>query len=428
VPISHASLYNLVCWHNEAYAVTPADRATQIASSAFDASVWEIWPYLAAGASVHIVGEATRADPARLVRWLAAHEITLSFLPTPLAEAALRERWPEPLALRVLLTGGDKLRRRPQRKLPFRLVNHYGPTENTVVSTFAEISAEGAGPPPIGRPLPNTSVHVLDAELRPVPIGVPGELHVGGVQLAAGYWNRPELSAQKFIDHPFQRGERLYKTGDRVRWLAEGEIEFLGRIDEQVKIRGVRIEPGEIEALLARHRAVREAVVLARDDGGGEARLVAYVVAQDAAAGLRDELRAALRGQLPEAMVPSHFVMLDALPLTPNGKIDRQRLPAPEAALPRREYVRARNRLEEILAGTWAEVLGVERVGIEDNFFELGGHSLNAMQIVSRLHRELRVELPVAELFAAPTIASLSARVEALRGTPASAQREQLEL
>ena len=362
VPITHASLFNLICWHQQAYEVTPADRATQIAGPAFDASVWEIWPYLTAGASVHIPDEATRLDPGRLLRWLIEQRITLSFLPTPLAEAALRESWPEDGALRVLLTGGDRLSQRPAHKLPFRLINHYGPTENTVVSTCAEVQASdtSSAAPPIGRPLPNTRAYVLDPHLQPVPVGVPGELLVGGVQLAAGYLNRPELSAEKFIADPFSAtpGARLYRTGDLVRFLPDGNIEFLGRIDHQVKLRGYRIELGEIESALRRHLAIREVVVLAREDAPGDKRLVAYVVAENPPADLVDQLRTLIRASLPEYMVPAAFVTLDKFPLTPNGKVDRRALPAPDgAAYAARGYEVPVGEVEATLAQIWADVL-----------------------------------------------------------------------
>jgi len=358
-----------------------------------------------------------------MVRWLAERQITLSFLPTPLAEAVLRENWPETAALRVLLTGGDKLNQRPAKELPFRLVNHYGPTENTVVSTCAEVTAEGArnAAPSIGRPLPNTRAYVLDGHLQPVPIGVPGELLLGGAQLSSGYWNRADLTAEKFIADPFpsEPGARLYKTGDLVRWLPQGELEFLGRIDHQVKLRGFRIEPGEIEAGIARHAAVREAVVIAREDIPGDKRLVAYLVTENPPADLVDELRALLRTMMPEHMVPAAFVLLDAFPLTPNGKLDRKALPAPDtAAHAARGYEAPLGDIEAALAQIWCDVLKLERVGRHDHFFELGGHSLLAMQVVSRVRLKLNVELPLRELFAAPTVSRLAVRIEALRAQP----------
>ena len=284
VAITHGSLMNLVRWHHRVYQVSSTDRATQVAGLAFDASVWEVWPYLTTGASIHIVDEETRLSPEKLIEWLDTERITISFLPTPLAEAVLDEQWPNGICLRTLLTGGDRLRRAPRRALPFRLANNYGPTENTVVTTWTFITegdaSESVTPPPIGRPVDNAQVYVLDGELRLVPIGVVGELFIGGENLARGYWSRPDLTAEYFIPHPFslEPGERLYRTGDRVRLLADGQIEFLGRVDEQVKVRGFRIELGEIEATLAEQEEIKEAVVVAREDSAGEKRLVAYVV------------------------------------------------------------------------------------------------------------------------------------------------------
>jgi amino acid adenylation domain-containing protein len=407
VQITHASLCNLIHWHQRAYEVNPADRATQIAGPAFDASVWELWPYLTAGASVHLPDEATRLDAGALVRWLVEQRITVSFLPTPLAEAALREHWPKDTALRVLLTGGDRLNQRPGQALPFRLVNHYGPTENTVVSTCAEVELAIRGAPPIGRPLPNTRAYVVDAHLKPVPVGVPGELLVGGVQLAAGYWKRPELTEEKFVPDPFHPGERLYRTGDLVRYLADGNIEFLGRVDTQVKVRGFRIELGEIEAALSEHAGVRETVVLAREDIPGDKRLVAYVVGEASATELKEHLAA----RLPSYMLPAAFVTLDQLPLTPNGKVDRRALPVPEGTGLEAEYIAPRNATEEKLAQIWAEVLKRERVGVHDNFFELGGHSLLAVTLIERMRRA-GLKGDVRALLTTPTVAGFAAATE----------------
>jgi amino acid adenylation domain-containing protein len=281
VAIEHRSLMNLIHWHLRTYAVTGDDRATLVASPAFDASVWEIWPYLACGASIHIPDEATAGLPQALLAWLARERITLSFLPTPLAEAALELAWPSDLRLRALLTGGDKLHRAPRKPLPFRLVNHYGPTENTVVTTFAPVDSDSRGEaaPPIGRPIDNVRVYVLDRHGNPVAIGAAGELCLAGDGLARGYFHLPELTAEKFVTNHLEggAGSRLYKTGDVVRYRADGNLEFLGRLDHQVKIRGFRIELGEIEGVLGEHPAVRECSVLAREDKPGEQRLVAYL-------------------------------------------------------------------------------------------------------------------------------------------------------
>jgi acyl carrier protein len=272
-----------------------------------------------------------------------------------------------------------------------------------------EVNPGDAGTPPIGRPLPNTRAYVVDAHLNPVPVGVPGELLVGGVQLARGYWNRPELSAEKFIADPFRPGERLYRTGDLVRYLADGNIEFLGRIDEQVKIRGFRIELGEIESALSQHPAIREAVVLAREDSPGDKRLVAYLVAKGEAPSV-SELKEFLARQLPHHMVPSAFVVLQALPLTPNGKVDRRALPAPDALghSPQRPYVAPSGEIEERLAAIWAQLLGRERVSARDNFFELGGDSVGMVRMRARIQEGFGRELPIVELFRRPTIAALA--------------------
>jgi amino acid adenylation domain-containing protein len=414
VEIRHAGLWNLVAWHQELYAVTAADRATVVANPAFDASVWEIWPYLTAGASLHIPEEAVRLSPDRLARWWAAEGITLSFLPTPLAEAVMTEELPAGLALRALITGGDLLHRGPVPGAPFRLMNHYGPSEASVVSTVAPVEEGEAGLPPIGRPIANLRVHVLDEDGELAPVGEAGELCVAGVGLARGYLGRPDLTAGSFVPDPFAPapGERMYRTGDLVRWREDGNLDFLGRIDHQVKVRGLRIELGEIEAALARHPAVRKAAVLLR-----AGRLVACVAAPGEPRPDAAELRSLLAERLPDYMVPAVFVMLDALPLSPNGKVDRRALeeialPAPTPARPDRTG----SPLEEALAGIWAEVLGVPRVGLDDDFFSLGGHSLLATRVLSRVRRSLGVALQPRVLFEAPTVAGLARIVDRTQG------------
>ena len=283
VEIRHRSLLNLVSWHQRVYEVTAQDRATQVAGPAFDASVWEIWPYLSAGASIHVIADETRNSPHELIGCLAEEAVTLSFLPTALAEMVLDAPWPDGMRLRALLTGGDKLHRAPRHDLPFRLVNHYGPTENTVVTTWAAVQPGSESAPPIGRPIDNVQVYVLDVHGQPAPVGVPGELCIAGDSLTPGYRNHSELTATKLVANPFDGtpGGRLYRTGDRVRYRADGNLDFLGRLDAQVKLRGFRVEPGEVESVLAQHPAVRESVVVAREEARGDARLVAYVVEQN---------------------------------------------------------------------------------------------------------------------------------------------------
>ncbi|WP_420127105.1 non-ribosomal peptide synthase/polyketide synthase [Longimicrobium sp.] len=417
VAVEHASLGALCAWHVRAFGVTAADRATQVASPGFDAAVWEVWPYLTCGASVHVVSEEVRADPPALRDWLVQHAITVSFIPTPVAEPMLALEWPADTALRWMLTGGDRLRARPRAGMPFALANNYGPTECTVVATSGVVEAEGARAPSIGGPIESTRVYVLDAGLRPLPVGVPGELCIGGAQVARGYLNRPGLTAERFVPDPFsaEGGARLYRSGDKVRWLADGTIEYLGRLDEQVKVRGFRIELGEIEAALRGAPGVVDSAVLAREDGTGDRRLVAYVVGGAEA----DALREQLRRSLPEYMVPTAFVPLDALPLTPNGKLDRKALPAPDLAPPEASYIAPRTPSEEMLAGVWGEMLGRERVGAEDSFFELGGHSLLATRVAARVREVLGVDLPLRSVFERPLLSQLAAEIDRLRGTGA---------
>ncbi|HYO52246.1 non-ribosomal peptide synthetase, partial [Archangium sp.] len=419
VEVSHASLGNLVAWHQREYEVKPEDRATQVSGPAFDASVWELWPYLTAGASLHVPSDEVRAAPGRLLEWMAQEGVTLSFLPTPLAEVVLGEEWPEGLALRALLTGGDRLHRRPRQGQNARLMNHYGPTENTVVATWAPVVGEAGTLPPIGRPVSNAQAYVLDEGLNPVPVGVSGELYIGGESLARGYLDRPELTAERFIPNPFsgKPGTRLYRTGDVVRWSVQGELEFIGRADSQVKVRGFRIELGEIEAVLAQHAGVREAVVVAWESAPGVKQLVAYVVARQEGEADAGALRAFLKERLPEYMVPSAFMLLEALPLTPNGKVDRRALPAPvlEGGERRADFVEPRTEMERKLAEVWASVLKLPRIGVHDNFFELGGDSIRSMQIVAQAH-QAGLKVTSKQLFQHQTIAELAPVVVDARG------------
>ncbi|MCP4656497.1 MAG: amino acid adenylation domain-containing protein, partial [bacterium] len=401
VEIRHSGLTNLVRWHQRTYRVTAADRATQVAGLSFDASVREIWPYMTAGASLHLPDDETRISPPRLVSWLARKSITLSFQPTPLAEALLAEPWPAGTGLRALLTGGDRLHKRPGSSFPAALRNHYGPTENTVVTSAGTVQPQAPRLPTIGRPIANTAVYVVDRKQRPVPIGVAGELVARGVGLARGYSRRPALSAERFVPDPWSQtaGARLYRTGDLVRWRPDGRIDFLGRIDHQVKIRGFRIELGEIEEGLGEHPAVAEAVVIPREE-----RLVAWMVPASDAEFAVAELRRFLAERLPDYMVPGIFSSLAELPLLPSGKVDRAalgRLPLPEGPWPGETRVAPRSPVEEVLAGIWAELLDLDpgRIGVHDNFFELGGHSLVVTQLASRIRDLLGVEIELRSIF-----------------------------
>ena len=412
VQVQHGSVVNLSQWHRSVYGIGPKDRATQVARLVFDASVWEIWPYLTAGASVYLADEWTLASSARLVQWLAKNEITISFLPTPLAHAVLQECWPPSTALRTMLTGGDVLRHITEASYPFKLVNNYGPTESTVVATWGEVEiGETRREPSIGRPIHNAQVHILDRKLGAVPVGITGEIYLGGAGLARGYLKRADLTAERFIPNPFsdRPGARLYKTGDLGSYLADGRIVFRGRADEQIKIRGYRVEPAEIEAALAQHPAVKEAVVVARQDNSTEKRLIGYVVFKESKRETGDVLRNFLKEKLPDYMIPALFVSLDELPLTPSGKIDRHALPAPDHERPslKTEFVTARTPSEKALAEIWCQALGLPQVGVYDNFFELGGDSILSIQIIARAGKA-GFRLTPQQIFQHQTIAQLA--------------------
>ena len=383
VQITHDGLLNLVFWHQRAFEVTSGDRVTQMTSPAFDATGWELWPYFTCGASVYLLNEEQRVDPILCRDYLLDHHITITFLPTALAESLLALEWPSQSVLRFLLTGADTLHCYPSTWLPFALINNYGPTESTVVTTSGRVPSimHAERPPSIGYPIDNIQLYILDEHLRRVPIGTPGELYIGGIGLAKGYLNRPELNAEKFIPHPWsdRPGERLYRTGDLVRFLPDGQVDFLGRVDYQIKIRGYRIEPDEIIAVLNRYTAVQASMVLAREDTSGDKRLVAYVVLNQGMSASINALQEWLAELLPDYMIPAVFVQLDALPVTPNGKIDRAALPVPDVSnILQREDMTTMpmNQIEVQIESIVANLLGLEKVGLDENFFMLGGQFL----------------------------------------------------
>ena len=417
VVVTHANAANLLPRAVETFGVEPGGVVLQTASSSFDASLLEVFVALLSGAALHVAGREVVLSPERLAALLREREIDVWVSTPALLDSLLEEDFP---ALRTISTGGDRCSAETAARWSRgrRLFNMYGPTETTIYTT-AHLCAPGvAEAPPIGRPVANARVYVLDAWGEPVPAGVPGELHVGGAGVARGYLGRAALTAERFVPDSFggEAGGRLYRTGDRARWRADGELEFLGRTDAQVKIRGIRIEPGEVESALLEHPGVREAVVVAREAPSGIAgdrRLVGYVVAAPGEILVPAALREHLRARLPEHMVPAAVVELESLPLTPSGKLDRKALPEPEFEGDR--YVAPRTPVEEVLAGIWAEVLRLERVGIRDDFFALGGHSLLATRVVARVGAVLGVEIPLRALFAAPTVAELAGRVEEMR-------------
>jgi len=416
VEITRGGLANLIAWHLRAFEVTAQDRASLLASIGFDATVWELWPYLAAGASVHIPEDSVRQQPEPLRDWMVEEKITISFVPTPLAEMLIQLNWPADTALRILLTGADTLHRRPAQDLPFTLVNNYGPTESTVVATSGVVlpATADSKQPSIGRAIDGTQIFILDEEMQPVAAGTSGELFIGGASLARGYRNRPDLSAEKFVVNPFSTSkDRLYRTGDRARFLPNGEIEFLGRLDDQVKIRGYRVELDEISSVLDSHSEVKASTVTV--SGSDEKRLIAYLVLNPSCQCTASVFREHLQRRLPDYMIPAVFVRIAALPVTTNGKVDRAALPAPNGnALPEEAYVAPRSIVEQRLAELIAPLLHVDRVGANDNFFLLGGHSLLGTQLLTRIGETFGIELSLLAIFDHPTLAGMSGEIERL--------------
>jgi amino acid adenylation domain-containing protein len=422
VALQHRPLFNLIEWQHSGLKLSLAARTLQVSSLSFDASFNESFATWRSGGTLILISEELRRDPDGLLRFIAEQKVQRLFLPfvtlQQLAEAfAAGGRLPE--TLREILSTAEQLHISQSIAHLFQqledctLYNEYGPSESHVVTAFTLTGPpeSWSALPPIGVPVANTQIYLLDRELRPVPVGVSGELYIAGVHLARGYLNQPGITAEKFIPNPFgdETGTRLYKTGDLARYLPDGNIKYLGRIDNQVKVHGFRIELGEIEAVLAEHEQVQEAVVIARA-AAGDTRLVAYVIAPEAQAPpSARELRAHLKKKLPDYMVPSIFVRLDEMPLTPSGKFDRRALPEPAQLRPEiePEFVAPRTPAEELLAEMWARVLKLERIGIHDNFFELGGHSLLATQLISQVRKVFRVELPLRVLFEEPTVSGL---------------------
>ncbi len=447
VMLRHRGLCNLTRVYTPYFRIGPDRRVLQFFSFSFDGSVWEIFTTLGNGAMLQLVRQETLASIPDLVRLMQMERIdTVTMTPSMLSMLPPEEL---PGLHRVLVGGEACPASLVKRWAPGRIfINAYGPTEATVVVSMHRGQADEDGNPPIGKPLQNIQLYILDKYGQPVPVGVPGELYIGGVGVARGYLNRPELTAERFVPNPFggtkdrerqtendgpaaeepatdaPYSSRLYRTGDLCRFRPDGNVEFLGRVDDQVKVRGFRIELGEIEATLRQHPAIQEAAVIVREDVPGDKRLVAYVVGTEDGGrqteadshepdrthyALRvSELRAFLKERLPDYMVPSHFVPLDALPLSPSGKVDRRALPPPATMRPVGGAAKPRNEMERIIAQIWQEALGLDQVGIHDNFFDLGGHSL----LMARIHAELRAkvapDLPMVELFRHPTVSALA--------------------
>jgi amino acid adenylation domain-containing protein len=420
--IPHRGICNRLAWMQEEYALTGEDRVLQKTPYSFDVSVWEFfWP-LMAGASVVMARPGGHKDRQYLIEEIARQKVTtVHFVPSMLevflSGGGLEACW---RLKRVICSGealGYELQQRYFQQMGAELHNLYGPTEASVDVTYWECRRESeAGVVPIGRPIANTRIYLLDGYQEPVPEGIAGVLHIGGAGLGRGYVRGADLTAEKFIPDRYgeEAGARLYNTGDLARMWEDGRIEYVGRVDQQVKVRGYRIEVGEIEEWIRRSGAAREVVVVAREDRPGDKRLVAYVVADPGETLLADQLRGFLKDRLPDFMIPSAFVALEQMPLTPNGKINRKALPVPDQTQLRSQtpFASPRSPLEELLAGVWADVLGVERVGVHDDFFEMGGQSILATQLISKIQQILPIELPLRTIFEAPTVAQLAVAIE----------------
>ncbi|MFC6016164.1 amino acid adenylation domain-containing protein [Plantactinospora solaniradicis] len=420
VLVEHGGVVNRLVRMQEVWNLDPTERVLHKAPLTFDASVWELfWP-LSVGAELVIAEPGRHHDLAYVISLLETARISVvQFVPSLFRLFVNHPRLTGMPSLRLVFCSGEALAAEDVSRFYARndtatVGNLYGPTEASIESTSAVCERGDTGTPPIGRPIGNARLLVLDANLRPLPVGVPGELYIAGTGVGRGYASRPALTAERFVADPFtDGGMRLYRTGDLVRWRTDGQLDYLGRIDQQVKVRGVRIEPGEVEAALLAHPAITDTVVVARGEGS-DRRLIAYLVVGETAAPSTSELRAFLRMRLPDYLVPSAYLELAAIPLNPNGKVNRAALPEPETSRPvlSAAYQAPRSRTEEFLAALWAALLRLEQVGITDDFFDLGGHSLLATQLMSRVRKEFGVELDLAVLFEEPTVAALAQRVE----------------
>ncbi|HKV38141.1 MAG TPA: amino acid adenylation domain-containing protein, partial [Blastocatellia bacterium] len=414
VGVQHNSAANLIRWHQARYAIGANDRVTQVARLGFDASVWELWPALAAGTVVHLGDDEVLLSPEKTQQWLEERDITVSFLPTPVAEAVVNLGSRRIGSLRSLLTGGDRLHRGNFSDLEYELVNNYGPTEATVVATSCRVNGGGGEAPSIGRPIDRAQAFIVDRRLEIAPIGVKGEILIGGAGVARGYIGRPEFTAEKFVPNGLNGypGARLYVTGDIGRYLLDGRIDFAGRVDNQIQVRGYRIELGEIEKVACEYPGIAEAAVLYQEEEQGRGRLIAFIV--ERGNGIEAALaREFMAQRLPEYMVPSSYVKLAELPRTAAGKVDRRRLAEEDRQEEKEcEGDRSRTPTQEMLAEIWCEVLALDKVGVDESFFDLGGHSLLATMVMSRVLESFHVQLPVKRLFETPTVSGLSKDIE----------------
>jgi amino acid adenylation domain-containing protein len=419
VEITHANLAHLVRWHRDAFRVTRDDRTSHLAGLGFDAAVWEIWPNLSAGATVCLADEVVRSSPELMQQWIIRERVTIAFVPTVHALPLMAMEWPSTTDLRLLLTGGDLLRRGPAVQLPFDVVNNYGPTECTVVATSSVLEPGSDGAPPIGRPIAGASIYLMNESGEQVPDGSVGEIYIGGGGVGRGYRNLPQSTEQSFLPDPFTGapGDHMYRTGDRGVRRPGGEIEFKGRLDRQSKIRGQRVELDEISSVLTHHPSIDFATAITKISGSGETELVAYVLPKGKErVPTARELQKHLLHTLPDYMIPAIFVRLHALPLSPNGKLDLAMLPLPTAEnlLQKAAATAPATPIEEKLLSMIRELLKNDAVAPEDNFFLAGGHSLLGMQLVMRVRDAFGVDLTLQQLFESPTVQRLALVVETM--------------
>ncbi len=420
VLVDHSSFGNLLSWHQKFFELHHQSRTTSLAGIGFDASLWELWPYLACGAQVFLYRKEEILVPENLIQFFAIQKISHAFLPTSLVPEFVKNTAKKHLYLKYLLTGGDTLPAIQIEDLGFTLVNNYGPTEGTVVSTAHKI---GKTTKPlrqhIGKPIENVSAYVVDSNMRLLPIGVSGELLIGGVQISRGYLNLPTLTSARFVDDMYSEGSKgkLYRTGDRARWMADGNIEYLGREDDQVKLRGFRIELSEIESVLLESGLVKNCCVASHTDSAGEKSIIAYVTAKDVVK--REEITNWLRTKLPDYMIPAHVMLLESLPLNLNGKVDKKMLPHLIASREKQQAIKPVSDQEILIRNIWASVLDIDAASIDTtaSFFDIGGHSLLAISVLSRIKNETGVEISIVDFFTVPTVAGLAEKLFSLEKT-----------
>jgi amino acid adenylation domain-containing protein len=412
VLVAHKGFVNLVQFHKQLFGQDHRSHMSQVANPSFDAMAFEVWPCLVYGAALYIAGNEVRVDAARLIEWFINNEIAISYQPTVMALQFLKAEWPkENISLESLIAAGDSLTLRPAPGHPFQLYNLYGPTEDTVWTTWTRVqdSTASSNMPDIGKPIANHRIYIVGSNLEPQPIGVPGEICIGGDGLAWGYLNQPQLAHERFVMNPFVPGKRMYRTGDQGRWLPDGDIDILGRMDQQVKIRGFRIELEGIENQLQKHRKIKDAVVIAREPGKGEKYLCAYVVSDEKLN--VSEIKEYLLMNLPSYMVPPYFVELEQIPLTPNGKVDKNALAKMDIDILETVYVAPRNETEKKVADIWQNLLDLEKVSIKDNFFNIGGDSIKTISLINLLNKEFGTKLVLLDLYENETIEKVTHKI-----------------